>query len=198
MRTRRFAPQPAILGGPPAFDAPVPIVKPKLPPWNDVVDDLKSAYGSGRLSNFGPYCCALEDRVRSHLGCKYAVAVSSGTIGLHVAVAGLASRRREVAVPSFSFAASLDSILANGRVPRFVDVDAETWNASPEQIAQGINRDTAAVLPVHVFGNPCDIGPIETFCREKRSQLFTMQRTPSGPHTEIVLLARTDCAACSA
>ena len=198
MRTRRFAPQPAILGGPPAFDAPVPIVKPKLPPWNDVVDDLKSAYGSGRLSNFGPYCCALEDRVRSHLAANM--------------------RSRFPVEPSACMWPSPDSPPDAGRWPSRVSHSRRRWiPSSPTDACRGLStwtpkrgmlrrsrsrRESIATLrpfsPSMFLAIRAILAQSKRSVERERSQLFTMQRTPSGPHTEIVLLARTDCAACSA
>src|SRR5215472_5681274 len=138
---------------------------------------------SGHLS-LGPMLQKFEAKFAATIGRKYAVAVNSGTSALHLCVraAGIGSGH-EVVTTSFSFVASTNSLLYEGAVPVFVDIDPMTLNISPagireflkkccERDARGrvIDRETGrqvkGILPVHVFGLPCDIEPIRALARE--------------------------------
>jgi dTDP-4-amino-4,6-dideoxygalactose transaminase len=147
--------KPAILGGVPRFEHFLDIVKPILPGWDALRPDIYAAYTSGRLTNFGPYCTKLEEQLCERLGCKYAVAVSNATAGLYLALASLELSKKQVLVPSFTWASPVDAVLANGMIPKFVDIDPATWNMRPESIESAIREQTAAIMPVHIFGNPC-------------------------------------------
>lgn len=152
--------KPAILGGVPRFEHRLDMVVPVLPHWNTLRPDIERAYTSGRLTNFGPYCTDLEEQLCQRLGCKHALAVSSATTGLFLALASLKLPKKQVLVPSFTWASPVDAVLANGMVPRFVDIDPTTWNMCPESIESAIGEDTVAIIPVHVFGNPCQTASI--------------------------------------
>jgi len=113
-----------------------------------------------RLS-LGPQIPAFEKAICDFVGCKHAVAMSSGTSVLHVAwiAAGL-QPGDEVITTSFSFIASTNSIVYVGAKPVFVDIDPETWQIDPAKIEAAITPRTKAILPVHVFGQPAQLKPI--------------------------------------
>ena len=152
------------------------------------VGDLELQYvtevlQSGMLS-LGPTVPKFESKFASFVGRKHAIAVNSGTSALHLCVRALGiGPDDEVVTSSFSFVASTNCILYEGGVPVFVDVDPDTFNLSPEQIhrflSQRCERDAAgacinketgrrvkAILPVHVFGLPCDMDAIERLAQE--------------------------------
>ena len=115
---------------------------------------------SGTLS-IGPYTEEFEKKFAKVVGTKYAVAISSGTAGLHVAlVAADIGHGDEVITPPFSFIASSNSILYTGAKPVFVDVDPLTYNIDPALIEKAITKKTKAIMPVHIFGQPCDMDAI--------------------------------------
>jgi perosamine synthetase len=122
----------------------------------------------------GPKLREFEDRMASLLGVRHAVAVSSGTAGLHLGIRALGiGEGTEVLTTPFSFVASANAILYERSMPVFVDVDDRTLNLSPETVGDAIqrlyqptdaglvnpqtNRRLAGLLPVDVFGNPVDI-----------------------------------------
>lgn len=152
--------RPAILGGPKSFEKLFPIVNAVLPPWSDISTQVEAAYVSKHLSNFGPYSIDLEKSIGNLLDCRYVLSIANATIGLQLALVSIVSRGREVLVPSFTFAATVDAILANNLIPRFIDIELDTWNLSVEAIEKSIGTETAAIMPVHVFGNPCDVAGI--------------------------------------
>jgi len=113
---------------------------------------------SGTTLSLGPSLAAFEAAVAEVAGTRFAVAVNSGTSALHLCVkaAGIGEGDEVITTP-FSFVASANCALYERAIPRFVDIDIETYNIDTSQIAGGINGRTRAILPVHVFGRPCDM-----------------------------------------
>ncbi len=115
---------------------------------------------SGHLS-LGPRIPEFESQFRQYLGTREAVAVSSGTAGLHCCLLGLdVGRGDEVITTPFSFIASANSILMTGARPVFVDIDSRTMNMDPEKVSAVITPRTKAILAVEAFGNPASMNDI--------------------------------------
>jgi perosamine synthetase len=109
----------------------------------------------------GPRVAQLEQRFAQLCGVKHAVATSSGTTALHVALlAHGVGPGDEVITSPFTFIASANSIVYVGARPVFVDIDPETFNIDPAQIEAAITPRTKAIMPVHLYGYPCDMAPI--------------------------------------
>lgn len=115
---------------------------------------------SGMLAQ-GPRVRAFEEAFAKYCGVKYAVATSSGTTALHVALLahGIGPSDEVITTP-FTFIASANSILYVGARPVFVDIDPTTFNINPAKIEAAITPRTKAIMPVHLFGLPCDMEPI--------------------------------------
>jgi perosamine synthetase len=95
------------------------------------------------------------------------VAVQSGTAAIYMALHELGiGPGDEVIVPSLTFAATVNPVLYAGATPAIVDVDARTWNIDPVKIKQAITKKTKAIIPVHLYGNPCDMDTITAMARE--------------------------------
>jgi perosamine synthetase len=111
---------------------------------------------SGRLA-LGPKAQEFEQLVADYVGCKYAVAVNSGTAALHLIVKALGLKPGdEVLVPSFTFAASVNAFLYEGCTPVFVDIEPDTKNLDPADLERKISPRSKAVMVVDVFGHPAD------------------------------------------
>jgi perosamine synthetase len=112
----------------------------------------------GRTLSLGPLVPAFEEALAKAAGTRYAVAVNSGTSALHLAVkaAGIGHGHEVVTTP-FSFVASANCMLYEGALPTFVDIDINTYNIDPAAIESAVNSRTRGILPVHVFGYPCDM-----------------------------------------
>lgn len=109
----------------------------------------------------GPRVQAFEEAFAQYCGVKYAVATSSGTTALHVALlAHNIGPGDEVITTPFTFIASANSILYVGARPVFVDIDPATFNIRPDLLEAAITSRTKAILPVHLFGLPADMDPI--------------------------------------
>ncbi len=114
----------------------------------------------------GPRVKALEERFAAVCGTKYAVATSSGTTALHIALlAHGIGPGDEVITTSFTFIATVSSILFTGAKPVFVDIEEETFNLNPALLEEAITERTRAILPVHLYGYPCDMDAILDIAR---------------------------------
>lgn len=118
-----------------------------------------------RRLSLGPVLERFEQRFAEVVGTRFAVAVNSGTSALHLCVRALGIGQRngepdEVITTPFSFVASANCVLFEGARPVFVDICADTWNIDPERIESAITPRTRAILPVDIFGQCADMGPI--------------------------------------
>jgi len=111
---------------------------------------------SGRLA-LGPKAKEFEELMAEYIGVKYAIAVSSGTAGLHILVRALGiGPGDEVLVPSFTFAATVNAILYEKGIPIFVEVEPETYNLDPDDLERKITKKTKAIMAVDIFGHPAE------------------------------------------
>lgn len=125
------------------------------------IDAVAEVLRSGWLS-LGPKVPEFEKAVAGFVGVKHAVAVSSGTTGLHLLMrASGIGRGDEVISTPFSFIASTNCILFEGARPVLVDIDPYDWNLDLHQVAAAVTRRTKAIIPVDVFGQPPDMDAVE-------------------------------------
>jgi dTDP-4-amino-4,6-dideoxygalactose transaminase len=147
----------------------IPINKPILgEEERAAVEDVLS---SGRMVDAsyegGKHVRAFEGKVRTLLGAKHVVAVNSGTSALHSTLAALGVKAGdEVVVPTMTFVATANVVLALGARPVFVDVK-EDYNIDPEAFRRAVTRKTRAVIPVHVYGYPADMDEIREVADKK-------------------------------
>ncbi len=161
---------PAILGGTPVFPQKVNIVRPVMPDISELTPDLKGVLDTGMVTK-GRFLAQFEAAVARHLGVKHAVAVSSCTSGLmltHKAL-GLSG---EVIVPSFTFMATISSLVWCGLKPVFADVDRDTTNLDPACVEAVITSQTSAILAVHNFGNPADVVGLQSVADKHKIPLI--------------------------
>jgi dTDP-4-amino-4,6-dideoxygalactose transaminase len=119
---------------------------------------------SNRLS-YGPYSQRFETLFAKEHQCKYGVFCNSGTSALHISLATLKETNNwkdgdEVIVPAITFIATSNIVIHNNLKPIFVDVDKETYNIDTHLIEEKITKNTRAIVPVHLFGLPAEMGPI--------------------------------------
>jgi dTDP-4-amino-4,6-dideoxygalactose transaminase len=114
----------------------------------------------------GSYVAQFEKQVADYLGVDHAVAVSSGTAALHIALVALGVKPGdEVIVPAYTFPATANVVELVGGKPVFVDIDLNTYNIRADHIPKVISPRTKAIIPVHLFGNPSDMDPIMELAR---------------------------------
>jgi perosamine synthetase len=113
------------------------------------------------ISSKGKYIEQFEQSFSRYCGCKFGISTTSGTTALHLAIASLGiGVGDEVIVPTFTMAATVFAIMYTGAKPVLVDSEAETWNIDVSKIEERITPRTKAILPVHIYGHPCDMDPI--------------------------------------
>ena len=121
----------------------------------------------------GPNVQAFEQESADYLGVKHAVGVASGTDALHLAlVAAGIGAGDEVITTAFTFIATAEAIRYVGAKPVFVDIDPRTFNLCTEDLASVLSEKTAAVMPVHLFGQPANIAPLINFCERHGLKLI--------------------------
>ncbi|MCF8296635.1 MAG: DegT/DnrJ/EryC1/StrS family aminotransferase [Saprospiraceae bacterium] len=136
------------------------VTRPDLPDLDDFVKELQQIWESGWLTNMGTFHKSLEEELKAYLGVKYISLFCNGTIALMTALKAL-NIQGEVITTPYSFVATAHSIVWNGLKPVFVDVLPENGNLDPDKIEQAITKNTSAIMPVHVYGNPCEVERIQ-------------------------------------
>lgn len=131
-----------------------------MPPLDDFVVHLEKIWANRWLTNNGEFHQRLEKELAEYLGVKYVSLFSNGTLALLVSLQALRVTGEVITTP-YSFVATSHSLHWNKITPVFCDIDPITCNISPERIEFLINKNTTAILPVHVYGNPCDVNKIE-------------------------------------
>lgn len=135
----------------------LPVIRPTLPPMDQVVDMIRSSWTSGTVT-VGPIVKALEEEACRQTGAGHAIAVSSCTSGLMLVPRAMElTPGSEVIVPSFTFAATAQALLWNGLVPVFCDCLPGTCTLDPEDVERNLSPRTSAICGVSVYGLPPDI-----------------------------------------
>lgn len=135
---------------------PIYTTKPFLPPLEEFLPYITEIWRTHKLTNGGPFHEKLESALCEYLGVKYISLFSNGTLALITALQALKITGEVITTP-FSFVATTHSLWWNGIKPVFVDVDPSTFNLDPDKIEAAITTKTTALLPVHVYGNPCNV-----------------------------------------
>jgi perosamine synthetase len=122
---------------------------------------------TGWISSAGKYVSAFEEQFAHYCGVRFGVGVCNGTVALHLALTALGiTKGDEVIVPNFTMIASAFAICYTGAMPVFVDAEPETWNIDTNRIEEKITRRTRAIMPVSIFGHPCNMDAINALARK--------------------------------
>ena len=133
----------------------MPILEPLL--GGNELEYLTECIKTNWISSQGRFVTRFEEHVREYTGSEYALAVSNGTVALQLAMVALGiGAGDEVIVPNLTFAASINSIIHLGATPVIVDVDPDDWNISVAKVEEAITGKTKAIMPVHIYGVPCN------------------------------------------
>ena len=144
------------------FEKPIYVTMPTLAPLQEVDAYMEKIWASGVMTHNGPLVQQFEKDFSSWSDVPKTVAVCNGTLAIQLAIRALnLPQGGEIITTPFTFIATISSILYEGYKPVFVDIDPETLNIDPSKIEAVITDKTVAILPVHVFGNPCDVEKID-------------------------------------
>jgi len=152
--------KPAVLGGKPTFDETLPIVR---PPLKTVIEkslrDYRRILESGMITSYS-YVGRLEKAVAEFVGVNHCVAVANCTSALILTIRALKVKNGEALIPSFTFPATAHAAFWSNLKIKLVDCDAKTFNMSVEDLQEKVTKQSKVIVPVHVFGNPCDVRAI--------------------------------------
>ncbi|NAW34713.1 DegT/DnrJ/EryC1/StrS family aminotransferase [Halomonas alimentaria] len=148
----------------------IPVTKPYLPSREKLDRYIDGIYEGQWLTNNGPLVQELTRRLEEYLGIENLLLVSNGTLALQIAyralgISGSEAPAEAITTP-FTFVATASSLKWAGVDPLFVDIDAETWCLDPALVESAITPLTRAIVPVHVFGNACDVEAIDELGRQ--------------------------------
>lgn len=135
--------------------APLYVTRPLLPPLDEFRPWLESIWHSGQVTNNGPYHDELECALAAHLGVEHLSLFANGTLALMTALKALGLGGEVITTP-YSFVATTHALGWCGLTPVFADIDPATLNLRPDAVEAAITPATRAILPVHVYGTPCD------------------------------------------
>lgn len=141
---------------------------PVFSPWlaKSARDYLLDCLDTGWLSSLGPYVRRFEQRFSAFSETAHAIAVSSGTSALHLALAAAnIGPGDEVIVPALTFVATANAVTYTGARPVFADVDPQTWTLDPTDCERRLTARTRALVPVHLYGHPADMDPLLDLAR---------------------------------
>ncbi len=153
-------------------DFHIPIVAPNLK--GNEFKYLVDAFLSSWISSSGHYIQRFERNFSAYCGCSHGVAVSNGTAALHLALVALGiGPGDEVIVPDLTFAAPINTVIHCGATPIIVDVQKDSWCIDPIEIEKAITKKTKVILPVHLYGQPCEMDKIMAIA--KKHNLFVVE-----------------------
>lgn len=143
----------------------ITVTSPLLPPLEELTPYLEDIWDRKWLTNNGHYHQKLEKELCDYLGVPYISLFSNGTLALITALQALELEGEVITTP-YSFVATAHAIKWANLTPVFVDIDPDTFNLDPKKIEAAITDKTCAILPVHVYGNPCDDEAIQAIAKK--------------------------------
>ena len=151
-------------------NCPIPLNKPYLPSFSKYTKYLATMYDNVWLTNNGPLLKELRVRMEEYLGVENLLLTSSGTMALQIAYKTLNLTGNVVTTP-YSFIATSNSLDWLGLELNFADIDNKSFNLCPFKALGAINNQTSAIVPVHVYGNPCNLVALEKIATQKNLKL---------------------------
>jgi len=155
----------AILGNPPAFEAPLHVGRPNLGDRAAVLARINDILDRRWLTNDGPLVQQFETRIADYVGMEHCIAMCNATVALEIAIRAL-ELNGEVILPSYTFVATAHALQWQEIKPVFADMDPRTYNINPGVIERLITPKTTGIIGVHVWGRPCDTEAIEAIARK--------------------------------
>ena len=143
----------------------ITVTSPLLPPLEEFIPYLQQIWDSKWITNNGQFHQQLEQALAEYLGVEYISVFTNGTLPLITALQALGLTKGEVITTPYSFVATTHAIWWNQLTPVFVDVDPITGCIDPDKIEAAITENTVAIMPVHVYGTPCDTERIDAIAK---------------------------------
>ena len=144
----------------------ITVTSPLLPPLEEFIPYLQQIWNSKWITNNGQFHQQLEQALAEYLGVEYISVFTNGTLPLITALQALGLTKGEVITTPYSFVATTHAIWWNQLTPVFVDVDPVTGCIDPDKIEAAITDNIVAIMPVHVYGTPCDTERIDAIAKK--------------------------------
>ncbi|EAQ53110.1 MULTISPECIES: DegT/DnrJ/EryC1/StrS aminotransferase family protein [Vibrio] len=149
----------------------IKVTQPSFPPLSEFNQMLEDIWDRKWLTNGGHYHQELERALANHLGVKYVSLFCNGTIALLTGLKALGITGEVITTP-FTFVATSHAIEWNGCTPVFCDIDPDSYNLDPSKIESLISEKTQAIMPVHVYGTPCDVKALKSIADKYDLKVF--------------------------
>ncbi|MBR9678768.1 MAG: DegT/DnrJ/EryC1/StrS family aminotransferase [Nanoarchaeota archaeon] len=141
----------------------IPIIRVKLS--ENSVNEVAQTLQAGMIAE-GKKTQQFEQEFAKYIGVKHAITTLNGTMALQLAIKSLRISNGEIITTPFTFIASANSIIYNNLKPVFADINPETFNLDPQKIVEKITNKTKAIMPVHLFGQPCEMKEFKEICED--------------------------------
>ncbi|MBI5134899.1 DegT/DnrJ/EryC1/StrS family aminotransferase [Candidatus Uhrbacteria bacterium] len=150
---------------------PIYVTQPGMPPMEEFTALLKQIWESKILTNNGPFHQQFEKELADYLGVKYISLFANGTLALITALQTLRITGEVITTP-YSFVATTHALWWNNIKPVFADIESDYFNLDPEKVEAAITPQTTAILPVHVYGNPCKMERFQKIAKTHNLKLI--------------------------
>lgn len=147
------------------FIQPIQVTKSFLPPFEDYLEKIKSIWDTNWLTNNGLLHKELEEKISNYLKVGYGTLFTNGHLALDIAIKSLELTGEVITTP-FTFASTTHAIVSNNLTPVFCDIKMDDFTIDVDKIEDLITDKTSAIIPVHVFGYPCDINKIHNIAKK--------------------------------
>lgn len=147
------------------------LTRASLPPYEEYLEEIKTIWGNHWITTFGPKHEKLEKQLMSFLDCTSVSLFSNGHSALEMTLQAMKLKGEVITTP-FTFASTTNAIVRNGLTPVFCDILPDTYNMDPNKIEKLISEKTCAILPVHVYGNVCDVERISEIAKRYKLKVI--------------------------
>lgn len=144
---------------------PIMVVRSSMPPYEEFIEEIKDLWESRHLTHQGPKYHLLEEKLKEYLGVKEISMFANGHLALELAIEAMGLTGEIITTP-FTFASTTQAIVRNGLTPVFCDIREDDYTIDVSKIESLITDKTSAIMPVHVYGNVCDVYAIEKIAKK--------------------------------
>lgn len=149
----------------------IPVVKPSMPPYEEYIEEIRDLWDSRWLTNTGPKHQLLEKSLCKYLDVSNIALFANGHLALELAINALELKGEVITTP-FTFASTTQAIVRNGLIPVFCDINEMDYNLDVSKIEELITDKTSAIIPVHVYGNVCDVYALDKIAKKYNLKLI--------------------------
>ena len=148
------------------------VTSPSLPDFDEYVNEIRSIWDTKQLTNMGPKHQQLEQQLKEYMKVKQVELFSNGHLALQIALRSLQLKGGEIITTPFTFASTTQAIVECGFKPVFCDINTKNYTIDVDKIEDLITDKTVAILPVHIYGVPCDVYRLETIAKKHNLKLI--------------------------